>query len=373
MERKPFDDLDLPPRILLGPGPSMVPSRVLRAMATPPVGYLDPTYVNVMADVKDLLRYTFRTQNSFTLPISGTGSAGMEAALCNFIEPGDDVLIAVHGFFGNRLAEMAGRYGANVDCIERPWGEIFSPAEIALALSKKRYKLVAMVHGETSTGAVQTQVDQIAAAAHQNGALIVLDTVASLGGIQVDVDGWDIDICYSGSQKCLSAPPGLAPITVSPRAWEILEKRKTPVANWYLDMKGIWRYWGDSPAYHHTGPANLVFALREALRLVTEEGLENRITRHQENAETLWKGLGELGLPPSVPFEYRMTSLTTPLLPEGVDEVSIRRRLLDEYNVEIAGGFGPLAGKIWRIGLMGFSSRKENVALLLSLLDEILA
>ena len=369
---KQITDLELPPRILLGPGPSMVPSRVLRALASPPVGYMDPAYVKVMAEVKELLRYTFRTHNAFTLPISGTGSAGMEASLCNFIEPGDEVLIAVNGFFGERLADMAGRYGATVDCIKRPWGEIFTPEEIELAIAKKRYKLLAIVHGETSTGAAQTRVGEIAAAAHHYGALLVLDTVASLGGIPVDVDGWGVDICYSGSQKCLSAPPGLAPITVSPRAWEILEKRKTPVANWYLDLRGIWRYWGDSPAYHHTGPANMVFALREALRLIVEEGLENRIVRHQTNAETLWDGLVEMGLPPCVPIEYRMASLTTPQLPNGLDEAVIRKRLLEEYNVEIAGGFGPLAGRIWRIGLMGFSSRKENVALLLSVLEKLL-
>jgi len=372
MDLKRISDLDLPPRILLGPGPSMVPSRVLRAMSSPPVGYMDPTYIQVMSEVKALLKYTFQTQNPFTLPVSGTGSAGMEASLCNFIEPGDNVLIAINGFFGERLAEMAGRYGARVDRIEKPWGEIFSPEEVDTALGKKRYKLLAMVHGETSTGTVQTGVAEIAAKVHHHGALLVLDTVASLGGVPVDVDGWDVDICYSGSQKCLSAPPGLAPITVSPRAWAVLEKRETPVANWYLDMKGIWRYWGDSPAYHHTGPANMVFALREALRLVFEEGLENRIARHRANAEALWDGLTQMGLPPRVPVAYRMASLTTPLLPGGIEEAAIRKQLLEVYNIEIAGGFGPLAGAIWRIGLMGFSSRKENVSLLLAALEKLL-
>jgi alanine-glyoxylate transaminase/serine-glyoxylate transaminase/serine-pyruvate transaminase len=372
LEKMQFADLDLPPRILLGPGPSMVPSRVLRAMATPPVGYMDPTYIKVMAEVKTLLRATFRTQNAFTLPISGTGSAGMEAAVCNFIEPGDNVLVAVNGFFGERLADMAGRYGAVVDRVERPWGEIFTPDEIDTALGKNRYKLLAMVHGETSTGTVQIEVDKIAGVAHRHGALLILDTVASLGGVPVDVDGWDVDICYSGSQKCLSAPPGLAPITVSPRAWEVLERRTIPVANWYLDMKGIWRYWGDSPAYHHTGPANMVFALREALRIVVEEGLENRILRHRDNAELLWDGLEQLGLPPRVPLAYRLASLTTPSLPEGLDESAIRKQLLESYNIEIAGGFGPLAGLVWRIGLMGFSSRAENVSLLLAILAKLL-
>jgi alanine-glyoxylate transaminase/serine-glyoxylate transaminase/serine-pyruvate transaminase len=365
-------DLNLSVRILLGPGPSMIPPRVLRAMATPPVGYMDPEYIQVMAEVKELLKYTFQTKSPFTLPISGTGSAGMEAALCNFIEPGDDVLIAIQGFFGERMADMASRYGARVDRVERPWGEIFTPEEIETALVKKKYKLMAIVHGETSTGCVQTRVEEIAAAAHRHGALLVLDTVASLGGVPVDVDGWDVDICYSGSQKCISAPPGLAPITVSKRAWDILEKRQTPVANWYLDLKGIWRYWGDSPAYHHTGPANMIFALREALRLVAEEGLENRIKRHRTNAELLWGGLEKLGLPPRVPLEYRLASLTTPQLPDGLDETAIRKQLLQDYNIEIAGGFGPLAGKIWRIGLMGFSCRVENVELLLAVLRKLL-
>ncbi len=372
MEEKVYSDLDLPYRILLGPGPSMVPSRVLRALAAPPVGYMDAAYLEVMADVKTLLRGVFQTQNTCTLPISGTGSAGMEAALCNFIKPGDDVLVAINGFFGERMADMASRYGARVDRLERPWGEVFTPREIATALSKKHYKLLALVHGETSTGTVQIQVAEIAAVAHQHGALLVLDTVASLGGVPVEVDGWDVDICYSGSQKCLSAPPGLAPLTVGPRAWESLQNRKTPVANWYLDLKGIWRYWGDSPAYHHTGPANMVCALREALRLVHEEGLGNRFARHRLNAENLWAGLGSLGLPPRVPEEIRLASLTTPQLPDGLDEASIRSRLLHDYHIEIAGGFGPLAGKIWRIGLMGFSSRLENVTLLLSALQNLL-
>jgi alanine-glyoxylate transaminase/serine-glyoxylate transaminase/serine-pyruvate transaminase len=372
MNAAQFKDLNLPTRILLGPGPSMVPPRVLRAMATPPVGYMDPTYLSVMQETKQLLRYVFQTENDFTLPISGTGSAGMEAALCNFIEPGDDVLIAIQGFFGERLADMAARYGATVDRVEKPWGEIFSPQELETVLSKKRYKLLAIVHGETSTGCVQTRVDEIAAAAHKHGALLVLDTVASLGGIPVDVDGWDVDICYSGSQKCLSAPPGLAPITVSPRAWDVIEKRRTPVANWDLDMTGINRYWGNKPAYHHTGPSNMVFALREALRLVAEEGLEARLQRHRANAGLLWAGLEELGLPPRVPLEYRLASLTTAQLPANLDEAAIRGKLLHEYNLEIVGGFGPLAGQIWRIGLMGYSSRRENVELLLALLKKLL-
>ena len=373
MEINNLTDLDLPPRILLGPGPSMVPPSVLRAMASPLVGYLDPSYLEVMSEVKDLLRYTFKTQNKHTLPISGTGSAGMEAALCNFIEPGDSVLIAVNGFFGERMAEISQRYGAEVDTISLPWGSIFSIKEIKQRLSKKHYKLLALIHGETSTGTVQTDISGIADQVHQQGAILILDTVASLGGVPVEVDDWDVDVCYSGSQKCLSAPPGLAPITISPRAWEIIENRTNKVANWYLDLLGIWRYWGDSPSYHHTGPASMIFALREALRLVVEEKIENRIIRHRNIAEVLWEGLENLGLSPRVPLEYRLASLTTPLLPQGLDETSIRSRLLNKFNIEIAGGFGPLAGKIWRIGLMGFSCQKENVTLLLSSLEKLLS
>jgi alanine-glyoxylate transaminase/serine-glyoxylate transaminase/serine-pyruvate transaminase len=341
-------------------------------MATPPVGYMDPTYLAVMQETKELLRYVFKTKNEFTIPISGTGSAGMETALCNFIEPSDDVLIAIHGFFGERLADMATRYGAKVDRIEKPWGEIFTPEELDTALSKKKYKLLAIVHGETSTGCVQTRVDEIATAAHKHGALLVLDTVASLGGVPIDIDGWDVDICYSGSQKCLSAPPGLAPITIGSRAWEALEKRRTPVANWYLDITGINRYWGDSPAYHHTGPSNMVFALREALRIIAEEGLDACLQRHRVNAELLWAGLEDLGVPPRVPLDYRMASLTTAQLHDGFDEAAVRSTLLHKYNVEIVGGFGPLAGQIWRIGLMGYSSRREHVELLLALLKKLL-
>lgn len=372
MQVENYRDLDLPQRILLGPGPSMVPARVLRAMATPPVGYLDPTYLQVMAETKELLRYVFQTKNEHTLPISGTGSAGMEAALCNFIEPDDNVLIAIHGFFGERLAEMAARYGARVDRIERPWGEIFTLEELEAALNRKRYKLLALVHGETSTGCMQTGIAEIAAAAHRQGTLLVLDTVASLGGVPIEVDGWDVDICYSGSQKCLSAPPGLAPLTVSERAWQVLEQRQTPVANWYLDLRGIWRYWGGTPAYHHTGPANMVFALREAARILAEEGLQTAWQRHRANAELLWNGLTALNLPPRVPLDYRLPSLTTAQLPAGLDEAAVRRTLLQDYNVEIVGGFGPLAGQIWRIGLMGHSSRREHVELLLALLARLL-
>ena len=372
METQPLADLNTSPRILLGPGPSMVSNRVLRAMTAPLLGHLDPEFLQVMDEEQMLLRQVFQTKNELTLVVPGTGSAGMEAALCNFIEPGDRVLVAIMGFFGERLAEMAKRYGADVDRLERPWGEVFEPAEIEQALDKGGYKLIALVHAETSTGVLQSGIPEIAAAAHRNGTLVVLDTVTSLGGLPVEIDRWDVDIAYSAVQKSLSCPPGLAPITVSERARDALHSRKTAVANWYLDLNGLEKYWGPARAYHHTSPISTHFALREGLRLVIEEGLEARFARHRAHAEMLWQGLEALDLPPLIPLAYRLPTLTTPQLSPSIDDATIRRRLLEEYNIEIAGGFGPLKGKVWRIGLMGFSSRRENVALLLTALENIL-
>ncbi len=368
-----FSDLNPSPRLLLGPGPSPAHPRVLRAMSTPVIGHLDPEFLNIMSETQQLLRYVFQTKNELTIPISGTGSAGMEAALCNFIEPGDNVLIAVIGYFGERMVEMARRYGANVDRLDKPWGEIFDPAEIEKQLRQKKYKLFAFVHAETSTGAQQLNVKEIAALAHAHGALVVMDCVTSLGGVPVEIDAWDVDIAYSCSQKCLSCPPGLAPLTVSPRAREVLRARKTPVANWYLDLTMVEKYWSNERTYHHTAPITMNYALREGLRIVAEEGLEARWARHRANAEMLWAGLEELDLPPFVPPHYRLPSLTTCALSPRLDDVIGRKRLLDEYNIEVAGGFGPLKGKIWRIGLMGYGSRRENIALLLTALRNLLA
>lgn len=372
MNPNDFKDLEIAPRILLGPGPSMVDPRVLRVMATPVVGHLDPGFIQVMDDVQSLLRFVFQTKNEITLPISGTGTSGMETALSNFIEPGDNVLVAVCGYFGERLIEMAARYGAQVDRIDRPWGEVFTPEEVDAALAKKSYKLVAMVHGETSTGVRQTEVKAIADAAHKHGALLLLDTVASLGGTPVEVDAWGVDICYSGSQKALSAPPGLAPITISPRAAQVLDTRKTKPAVWYFDLKLLMDYWGQPRKYHHTAPISLIYAMREALRLVAEEGLQNRFERHQQVAEVLYTGLEALEIPPFVPEPYRLVTLTTVELNDAVEDAKVRTQLLDEYNIEVVGGFGPLAGKVWRVGLMGFSARKENVLALLAALRDIL-
>jgi alanine-glyoxylate transaminase / serine-glyoxylate transaminase / serine-pyruvate transaminase len=372
MTQHPYIELKPPRRILLGPGPSMTDPRVLRAMAFSPIGHLDPYLLKLYEEEQELLRIIFQTKNDWTFVLSGTGTAGMEAALANLLEPGDAILVASHGYFGERLADIAERLGALVDQIARPWGQIFSIEEIEAALKKKPYNVFAIVHAETSTGAEQLHMAEIVSVAHQCGALVVLDTVTSLGGIEVKVDEWGVDLAYSASQKCLGAPSGLGPITVGPRAREAIEKRTCPVSSFYLDLKLYASYWNGNHTYHHTASSGLHLAFREALRLVLEEGLETRFARHRENAKILWDGLTTLGLPPFIPTLYRLPVLTTPELPEGLDEVTIRKRLLDEFNIEIAGGFGRLKGKVWRIGLMGYSSQRENVSLLLEKLKALL-
>ena len=367
-----YADLDTSARILLGPGPSTVHPRVLRAMAHPLVGHLDPQFVTMMNEVQELLRYVFQTENDLTFPVSGTGSAGMEAALCNFIEPGDSVLVAVNGYFGERMCDMAALYGAEVRRIDRPWGDVFAIEEIEEALKEKPARIVALVHAETSTGALQP-LDGLADVVHRYGGLLLVDCVTSLGGIPVEIDDRGIDIAYSGTQKCLSCPPGLSPLTVSDSARDVLHKRSSRVANWYLDLTKIERYWGSERTYHHTAPITMNYAIREALRIAYEEGLEARFQRHRDNAELLWQGLENLGLQLHVPIERRLPSLTTVRIPEGADDGAVRRRLLDDYNIEIAGGLGAGKGKLWRIGLMGYSSRRENVAVLLSALGALLA
>ena len=366
-----MEELKVPPRVLLGPGPSLVDPRVLKAMATPLLGHLDPRFLEIMDRTQVMLRYVFDTENQLTVPISGTGSASMEAAIANTVEPGRKVLVCINGYFGERLADMAGRYGADLHTIRRPWGEVFTPAEIDLALEKNPAQVVAIVHAETSTGAMQP-LDEIVQIVHRRGAILIVDAVTSLGGVPLHVDGAGIDICYSGSQKCLSCPPGISPITLSPRALEFLDLRKNPVTNWYLDLTMVRKYWGKERTYHHTAPISLNYALYEALRIVGEEGLEARWERHRRNAEFLWQGIEEMGLELHVPLEHRLPSLTTIRVPEGVDELQVRSRLLNEYNIEIGGGLGELKGKVWRVGLMGFSSRPENVVLFLSALDRIL-
>jgi alanine-glyoxylate transaminase/serine-glyoxylate transaminase/serine-pyruvate transaminase len=366
-----FPELQNPTRVLLGPGPSMVHPRVLRAMASPLVGHLDPYFLEIMEHTQALLRYVFETENKLTIPISGTGSAAMEAAIANMVEPGDPVLICINGYFGARLVDMAERYGAQVQTIHRPWGEVFTSEEVVEALEKLPAKVVGIVHAETSTGALQP-LDEIARVVHEHGALLLVDAVTSLGGVSIGVDSVGIDICYSGSQKCLSCPPGLGPLTLGARAVEALRSRKHKVANWYLDLSMIEKYWGVERTYHHTAPISSNYALYEGLRIVAEEGLTARWERHQRNAELLWEGLQTLGLELHVAREHRLPSLTTVRVPKGLDEVQVRSRLLKEYNIEIAGGLGELKGEVWRIGLMGYSSSRENVTLLLAALRDSL-
>ncbi len=368
---KIFAHLNVPTRLLLGPGPSLVDPRVLQIMATPLLGHLDPKFLEIMDHTQEMLRYVFQTDNKLTIPISGTGSAAMEASMANLIEPGDKVLICINGYFGTRLADMAQRYGAEVETIKKPWGDIFSAQDVQQALEKFPAKIVGIVHAETSTGARQP-IKEIAAVVHQFNGLLVVDAVTSLGGLPVEVDANDIDVCYSGSQKCLSCPPGIAPITFGPRAEAAMDKRKTKVANWYLDVTMVRSYWGSERTYHHTAPITMNYALYEGLRIVAEEGLEARWARHQSNAQLLWDGVEAMGLELHVPQENRLPSLTTVRVPEGVNEAQVRARLLNDYNIEIGGGLGELKGKVWRIGLMGYSSRPENVLLLLAALKEIL-
>jgi len=360
-------------RILLGPGPCMTHPRVVRALSMPTVGHLDPQLLTLYAEEQVMLREVFQTRNDWTFALSGTGTSGMEAALVNLIEPGDEVLVAIHGYFGERLAEIAARVGGKVDRITRPLGEIFTVEEIEAALGGKKYKLFAIVHAETSTGAEQLHIQEIAAAAHKYGALILLDTVTSLGGIPVKIDEWQIDAAYSASQKNLGAPSGLSPVTMGPRAQAKIEGRKTQVASFYLDLKGYASYWGGAHAYHHTASSSLHYALMEGLRVLTEEGLDQAIARYRANAQQLWDGLVDLGMPPFIPLEYRLPPLTTARVPAGVDPHAIRARLLNEYNIEIAAGFGSLKDQVWRIGLMGYSSRRENITLLLGALGKLLS
>jgi alanine-glyoxylate transaminase/serine-glyoxylate transaminase/serine-pyruvate transaminase len=365
-------DLNPSSRLLLGPGPSLVHPRVLRAMATPLVGHLDPDFLSILAEIRSMLQSVFQTENELTLAVSGTGTAAMEAALSNLLEPGDSMLACVQGYFGERLADMGRRYGAKVERLEAAWGEVQDPAAIEAALSHRPAKIVTLVHAETSTGACQPDVADIAAICHRRDALLVLDVVTSLGGLPVDIDGWQVDVAYSAAQKSLSGPPGLSPITVSPRARQAIARRASPPPVFYFDLELLGKYWGDSPSYHHTAPITTAYGLREALRLALEEGLAARWSRHAANARRLWVGLERLNLPLLVPEPLRLPTLSTPRLPGTFDEAALRRRLLLEYNVEIAGGLGPLAGKVWRIGLMGESSRAEHVLTLLASLEEVL-
>jgi alanine-glyoxylate transaminase / serine-glyoxylate transaminase / serine-pyruvate transaminase len=368
-----FPELTPSTRLLLGPGPSMVHPRVLRAMSTPLLGHLDPEFLVVMNEVPTMLRAVFQTENPFTIAISGTGSAGMEAALVNVIEPGDKVIVCVAGVFGGRMAEIVGRCGGELVKLEVPWGQVFPLERLDEALRREgKVKAVAIVHAETSTGA-QQPLAELGDLCHAHGALLVVDAVTSLGGVPVEVDRNGIDVCYSGTQKCLSCPPGLAPLTFSPRALEAVRSRKHKVQSWYLDVSMIADYWADGKrAYHHTAPISMVYALREALRIVLEEGLEPRFARHRRHSAALMAGLAELGCTPNAAEGHRLPSLNCVKAPAGVDEAPIRKAILAEHGIEIGGGLGPLVGKIWRVGLMGESSRQENVLAVLAALEQAL-
>jgi alanine-glyoxylate transaminase/serine-glyoxylate transaminase/serine-pyruvate transaminase len=366
-------DLNPPPRILLGAGPANVHPRVYQAMMAPILGHLDPDFLHIMDQTKDLLRAVFRTQNEETIPVSGTGSAGMEAAIANLLEPGERAVVCVAGFFGDRVAEMASRYGGEVTRVEAEWGHIIEADAVEAALKAAgRTKLVAIVHAETSTG-IHQPLHDIIRLAHDHDALIVVDTVTSLGGCEVAVDDWGIDACHSASQKCLCCPPGMAPLTFSPRAAGVSRSRETKVRSWYLDMTLLDNYWGGKRAYHHTAPMTMVYALREGLRVVLEEGLEARIGRHQRNGQAVRVGLEAMGLTLHAQEGYRLPTLTSVRVPEGIEDLKLRRALLYDHNIEISGGLGPLAGKIWRIGLMGVGSSAENVLAVLQALEQELS
>jgi alanine-glyoxylate transaminase/serine-glyoxylate transaminase/serine-pyruvate transaminase len=340
-------------------------------MALPVLGHLDPLFVKMMDEIKAMLRVVFQTKNEMTFPVSGTGSAGMEFCFVNLIERGDEVVIGVNGVFGTRMAEVAERCGAKVIKVEAPWGRIIEPQQIAEALKTCRPKLVAIVHAETSTGAL-TPVEEISRLVHEAGALMVLDTVTSLGGCPVRIDDWQIDAVYSGTQKCLSCPPGLSPVSLSPRALQVATQRKTKVQSWYLDVNLLAAYWGQERTYHHTAPLSMNYALHEALRLVLLEGLENRWRRHEENHGRLREGLKALHLGIASQEGHQLWQLNAVTIPSGVDEGALRKRLLQDFNIEIGAGLGPLKGKIVRVGLMGETSKRENVQTFLDALKTCL-
>ena len=363
--------LSPPPRILMGPGPSDVHPRVLAAMSLPLVGHLDPEFIRIMNETQQMLRYVFQTQNKLTLPISGTGSAGMEACVVNLIEPGDVMLVCVNGVFGQRMVDVAQRSGAKVERIDRPWGQVFSTDEIVSAVKKVKPKVVGIVHAETSTGAWQPMED-LGEIVHDSGALLLMDCVTSLGGVPVKLDEWGVDAAYSGTQKCLSCPPGLSPASFSPRALDAIKARKTKVQSWYLDMSMVERYWGDERFYHHTAPITMNYAIREALRLICEEGLEARFARHLKNHRALKAGLAALGIEYLAAEGHQLPELNAVKIPAGIEDLAVRKRLLSEFGIEIGGGLGDFKGKAWRIGLMGHTSRAENVLLFLAALEQCL-
>jgi alanine-glyoxylate transaminase/serine-glyoxylate transaminase/serine-pyruvate transaminase len=370
MERPAVGELSPPDRTLMGPGPSDVHSRVLRAMSTPLVGHLDPSFIEIMDDVQELLRYVFRTDNEWTIPVSGTGSAAMEAAIGNLTEPGDTFLAPTNGYFGDRMAEMARRAGGEVVRVDAPWGEPLQPTDVADAFAEHQPDVFGFVHAETSTGAKQTNVPELTDIAHEHDALVIADTVTSLGGVELRVDEWGIDAAYSGPQKCLSCPPGASPLTLNDDAMDKVLSREADPRSWYLDLSLLEGYWGDERAYHHTAPVSNVYALREALRLVAEEGIEQRWARHERIAGALKAGVEAMGLGLNPEDDYWLPSLNAVRVPEGVDDGEVIDYVLDHYDLEIASGLGALEGDVFRIGCMGHGARPENVTLVVAALAD---
>lgn len=360
--------LNPPPRLLLGPGPSDAHPRVLQAMSTPLLGHLDPAFLELMAETQDLLRQAFQTKNTLTIPISATGMAGMETCVVNLIEPGDRMVICCMGFFGQRMIEVAGRTGAQLTILEQAWGEVFDLDRIRDTLQKVRPKVLGIVQAETSTGALQP-IEQLGKLCHEFDTLLIVDAVTSLGCVPVNLDAWEVDAVYSCTQKGLGCPPGLSPVSISPRAEEAMSKRKTKVQSWYFDLTMIRTYWGSDRAYHHTAPISMIYALREGLRLIHEEGLENRWKRHIRNHKALKAGLLALGLQYTAKEGNQLPQLNAVRIPSGVDDLAIRKRLLTEFGIEIGGGLGDFKGKAWRIGLMGYNSKPSSVFQVLSALE----
>ncbi|CQH58834.1 pyridoxal phosphate-dependent aminotransferase [Halobacterium hubeiense] len=363
-------ELSPPQRTLMGPGPSPVHPRVLKAMSTPLVGHLDPSFVDIMDETQELLRYAFRTDNEWTIPVSGTGSAAMEAAIGNLTEPGDTFLAPTNGYFGDRMAEMARRAGGEVVRVDAPWGEPLDPADVADAFAEHQPDVFGFVHAETSTGAKQTNVPELTDIAHEHDALVIADTVTSLGGVELRVDEWGIDAAYSGPQKCLSCPPGASPLTLNDDAMDKVLSREEDPRSWYLDLSLLEGYWGDERAYHHTAPVSNVYALREALRLVAEEGIEARWERHERVAGALKAGVEAMGLGLNPEDDYWLPSLNAVRVPAGVEDGDVIDYVLDHYDLEIASGLGALEGDVFRIGCMGHGARPENVTLVVAALAD---
>ncbi|MBZ2174141.1 alanine--glyoxylate aminotransferase family protein [Schnuerera sp. xch1] len=371
---KDYEKLAPKYRLLLGPGPVEVASRVLNVMSNPLYGHLDPKFLEITNETMKLLRYTFQTENQLTLPMSGTGSAGMETVMVNLLEEGDRAIICVNGVFGERMRDVASRCGAEVISVEAPWGKVIDPEDVRRAFKEApgKVKLVGIVHAETSTG-VKQPIEEISQIVKEHDALMVVDAVTSLGGVDLKIDEWGIDACYSGSQKALSCPPGLSPLTMGVKALEVIDNRKTKVQSWYLDLSMIKNYWSKERVYHHTAPINMIYALREALLMVYEEGLDERFRRHQLNSNAFVAGIEAMGMKMAVEEkEYRLPTLNAVKIPDEIDDYQVRSYLLDKYGIEIGGGLGDFKGKVWRVGLMGESSKRNNVILLLNALGDAL-